>query len=164
MENLLDINPGLLIWTLISFGLLLFILGKFAFPGIIGSLQEREQGIQKNIDEAKKANEEAKALVAQTQEQVNNAYKEVSQIIANGRKQADDIINKANAEADHVKRTKLEEAVKEIEQSKQNAINQIRNEVAGLIVEATEKILEQKLDKENHVKLIESYVNKLHSN
>lgn len=160
----LSVKPGLFIWQLINFAVLMLILGKFAIPAIMKSLKEREEGIQNNIDEAKKINAQAVETLKASQIKIDEAYKEVASIVAKGKEQANLIIQNATNEADSIKKQKLEEAVREIENNKNAAISQLRNEVASLVVDATEKILHSKLDRESHTKLVNDYIQKINQN
>lgn len=160
----LSVKPGLFIWQIINFIVLMLILGKFAIPAIMKSLKEREDGIQNNIDEAKKINAEAVETLKVSQLKIDDAYKDVAVIVAKGKEQANIIIQNANNEAEAIKKQKLVDALREIENNKNAAITQLRNEVAGLVIEATEMILDTKLDKELHSKLVNDYIQKINQN
>jgi F-type H+-transporting ATPase subunit b len=164
MDNLLNVDPGLMFWTIINFLILLVLLLKLGVKPITNSLRARESRINDAIDSAEKTNSEAQKLLKESQEKLDNAQREMGEIIQKGREQAEAQIRKASEEADQVKRDKVEEAKREIERSKEAAIKDLRTEVAGLVVEATEKLLEEKLDKDKHIKLIESYIDKIPKN
>lgn len=164
MQDIMNVNPGLIIWSIINFSILLFILSKFAFPAMKKSLQGREEGIQNAINEANALNEKAQILLSESQEKLDNAQKEVSQILTSAKNLSDQNIQKANEEAEKNKQQKIEEAKREIERSKNEAISELRNEVADLVVIATEKILEVKLDKDSHLKLAKEQIEKLPKN
>lgn len=142
----------------------MLILGKFAIPAILKSLKEREEGIQNNIDEAKKINAEAVETLKVSQLKIDEAYKDVAGIVAKGKEQANIIIQNANNEAEAIKKQKLADALREIEINKNAAISQLRNEVAGLVIEATEMILDKNLDKDLHSKLVNDYIQKINQN
>lgn len=160
----LSVKPGLFIWQIINFIVLMLILGKFAIPAILKSLKEREEGIQNNIDEAKKINAEAVETLKVSQLKIDEAYKDVAGIVAKGKEQANIIIQNANNEAEAIKKQKLADALREIEINKNAAISQLRNEVAGLVIEATEMILDKNLDKDLHSKLVNDYIQKINQN
>ncbi len=164
MDALLNIKPGLVIWSLINFSIFLFILIKFGAKPIITALKNRENKINDAIASAEEANKKAEALLAQSQEKFDAAQNEVASIISKGREYAEDQIKKALDEAERVKNQKIEEATREIARSKETAIRELRAEVANLVVSATEKIIEDKLDKEKDYKLIESFIEKLPKN
>ena len=164
MESIMNIDPGLIIWTLVNFGIFLFLLLKLGTKPILNGLKAREDKISNSLDAAEKAKSEAQKLLQETEKKLNQAQKEMNEIIAKGREQAEKIILKASDEAEAVRRQKVEDAKYEIEKSKETAIKQLRSEVAGLVVNATEKILEETLDKEKHYKMIEKYIEKLPNN
>lgn len=164
MDSILDVSPGLIFWTFVNFSIFFFLILKFAAKPIAKGLKARSESIQNNIDNAAKANEEAKRILAESQEKLNSAQQEMAKIVSTGRTQAEELIRKATDEADKVKHVKVEEAKTEIERSKAAAIKELRTEVAGLVVMATEKIIGETLDKEKHHKLVESYIEKLPQN
>lgn len=164
MENALNISPGLMLWTLFNFTIVLILIIKFAVKPIVNGLRKREEGIQSQIDNADKANASAQELLKESQEKLMSAQKDMAEIIQKGRVHAEQLIQKAVEEAENVKRQKVAEAIKEIERSKENAIQDIKSEVAGLVVMATEKLLDITLDKDKHFKLVDSYIDKLPKN
>lgn len=164
MDSLLSVKPGLVFWTWINFGIFLFLALKFGLGSILKGLKNREETIQENIDSAEIKNNEAKKLLDEAQAKIENAQKEISEMINQGKSQSKQLIDRAVEEANNIKKQKLDEATKQIDISKRAAINQIRNEVADLVIEATEKLLEEKLDKGKDLKLVESYISKLPNN
>ncbi len=164
MDSLLNLPHGLMFWTVVNFGIFLFIIIKFGGKSIIKALNDREDSINKAISDAEEANREAKKLLSESKEKIENAQQEVAEILAKGRLQSEALIRKTSEDADKVKQQKIEEAIKEIERNKDIAINQLRAEVADLVVNATEKIISTKLNKEQDLKLVEDYINKLPKN
>ncbi len=164
MENVLNVSPGLMIWTLINFFLLLVLLIKFGVKPILNGIRSREAGIRDEINNATKANLEAQSLLLESQNKLQTVQKEMGEIIHKARVQAEELIHKASEEAERLKRQKVDEATKEIERSKESAILALRSEVAGLVVIATEKLLGETLDKEKHIKLVELHIEKLPKN
>jgi F-type H+-transporting ATPase subunit b len=164
MDNLLSVNPGTIIWTIVNFGIFLFIILKFGLKPIANGLKAREDRINTAIENAEKANANASTLLKESQEKLDNAQREMQELISKGRQQAESIVKKAAEEAEKVKQTKVAEAQKEIERSKDAALLELRSEVAGLVIKATEMILNEKLNDERHQKLIESYIEKLPKN
>ncbi len=164
MDALLSVKPGLLIWTLINFSIFLLLIYRFGAKPIAKALKAREQKISDSIKSAEDSRIAAQELLKETQAKIDNAQQEVAEMLSKGRELADANIKKAADEAERIKKNKLNEAMDEIERSKQAAISELRNEVAGLVVSATEKILEEKLDKDKDYKLIDSYIQKLPNN
>lgn len=164
MDNLLDLQIGPIIWTLINFTILFVLLLKFAFPAIKNMLKEREVRIQSSIDSAKEANDTAQALLKESQAKLDNAQNEAASILNNGKQQAEQFISNARTEAEKQRTRLIDDAQKEIENQKNKAIAELRKEVASLAVEAAEKIIQEKLDKEKHYKLIEDSMKNLPQN
>jgi len=164
MDNLLNVNPGLMIWTFINFAILLFLIIKFGGKAIVKGLQAREEHIDGQIKAAEEANEKAQKLFAESEAKITSARQEMAEIIAKGKDQAEIQLRKATEEADAIRRKKIEESAREIERQKITALNQIRNEVAGLVVEATEKILQEKIDSTKDYELINKYIDNIQHN
>ena len=164
MDSILNLPHGLMFWTVVNFGIFLLLIIKFGGKGIIKILNERENSIQNSIDEAKKERLEAQKLLKESTEKIENAQQEVALILAKGREQSEAIIRKTTEDAEKVKQQKIEEAIKEIERNKDIALNQLRSEVADLVVDATEKIISVKLNKDQDLKLVENYIDKLPKN
>jgi F-type H+-transporting ATPase subunit b len=164
MEQVLDVNPGLIIWTIVNFSIFLLILLKFGYKPIKNGMAKRQQSIQDSIDQADKSNAEARQLLIETQARLDASQQEMYAIVAKGKVQSEELIKKAQLEADHLKRQKIVDAVREIDQSKELAIKELRKEVAGLVVGAAEKIIGSELDNAKHLKLIDNYIEKIPSN
>ncbi|HRP02030.1 MAG TPA: F0F1 ATP synthase subunit B [Candidatus Kapabacteria bacterium] len=164
MDTLLDLPHGLMFWTIVNFGIFLFLVVKLGGKGIIKALNDREDAINKAIADAEEANREAKKLLSESKEKIDNAQQEVTLILAKGREQSEALLRNTTEAADKVKQQKIDEAIKEIERNKELAINQLRAEVADLVVNATEKIISVKLNKDQDLKLVEQYINQLPKN
>lgn len=164
LPGFLQVNPGLIIWTLINFGIFAFIVAKFAWKPMMQGLAAREHSINDAITSAEKANTEAQAILRESKEKIAGAQQEMMNIVRDGKTQAEALIRKASEEAEHVKNTKITEASREIERQKDEAIKELRAEVATLVVGATEKLLARKMDGDDHARLVDGYVNELSKN
>jgi F-type H+-transporting ATPase subunit b len=146
---------GLMIWTLILFGLTMWILSKLAFPRIGEALEKRAAAVRENIDAAEKTREEADQLLGEYRERLKEAREQADDILARSRKASEAAV----AEATAVGREKREELVaaarKDIEMETKRALEQIRKEVADLTVLATEKVTRKSLDDADHKRLID---------
>jgi F-type H+-transporting ATPase subunit b len=162
--DLFNIEIGPVIWTLINFSILFFLLAKFAFPGIKSMMKERETRIQTAIDDAKAANLRAEEILRESQAKLDNAQNEAATILNNGKSQAEQFMANARTEAEAQRKRLIDDAQKEIENQKNKAIVELRKEVAALAVDAAEKILNEKLDKDAHIKLINQSVKNLPQN
>ncbi|MCX6154643.1 MAG: F0F1 ATP synthase subunit B [Candidatus Kapabacteria bacterium] len=164
MDNLVSVNPGLMIWTIINFSLFLFIVIKFFAKPIMGYFKARENRIASEITNAEKINHEAQKLLKLAQSKVDASEKEHADIVADARKQYEHILHKATEDSDIVKNNKVKEALREIDRSKDAALKELRTEVADLVINATERILQEKLDPSRDMKFIENYIEKLPKN
>jgi F-type H+-transporting ATPase subunit b len=167
MGNILDVNFGLVFWTIVNFLIFFLLLAKFGTKPITAALKAREEAINNSISSAEKANQDAKALLDESKAKLTESQVQANEIISNSKKQVELIISKAKEEAEAVKNQRIQDALKEINRSKENAIKELRSEVADLVVSATEKVLNEKLDHNKDMALIEksiSNVEKLNNN
>jgi F-type H+-transporting ATPase subunit b len=164
MENVLNISPGLIFWTLVNFSIFFFLLLKFGWKPMRESLQMREKSIQDAIANAEAANKESQRILKESSEKLANAQAEMMNIIKEGRTQAERLVAKAAEEAEKQKVQKIEEARKEMDRAKEEAFAQLRAEVASLVMQATEKVLDTKLDAEAHKGLIASSIAQVSKN
>lgn len=150
---MMDIHPGLMIWTIISFVVLLVVLKKFAWTPILAALDEREKGIKDNIEAARKAREEADQSLAVYKQKLAEAQAEAQAMVSKARTDAervrDELIEKSKADA----QAQIERARKQIELESDAAIKAIRNEISELAVIAAEKIITRSLTPEDHKRL-----------
>ncbi len=164
MDNVLNISPGLIFWTLLNFGIFFVLLLKFGWQPMKEALGAREKTIQDAISNAEAANRDAQNLLKESSEKLAQAQVEMMNIIKEGRVQAERIVAKAAEEAEKVKVQKLEEARKEMNRAKDEAFNALKGEVANLVMQATEKFLDTKLDNDAHRKLIDSSIAQVSKN
>lgn len=157
-----SINPGLAIWTLLIFGLLLVILAKTAWPAILKAVEEREQRIQGQLDAAAKANAEAQRLLSEYQAQVASARNEAQEIVAGGRqageKLREEIVAKGRVEQEEL----LARARREIEIERDRALTALRHEAVELSIAAASKVIGKNLDNEADRRLVQDYLNAMH--
>jgi F-type H+-transporting ATPase subunit b len=158
---MLDPNPGLAIWTLIIFGLLLVILGKTAWKPLIASLKTRENAIADALSRAEQARADAERLIAENKLERQRAEEEVQTALKEGRAFAEqmrrDLVEKAKGEADRM----LVQARAEIERDTQKALVQLRNEVADLAIIATSKLLDENMNEERHRRVVSKMIEDL---
>ena len=146
---------GLMIWTLVVFGLSMFLLGKVAFPRIVEALDRRQKAIEESIESAERVRVEADQLIAEYRERLSEARNQADDIVARARRTAEAAENETLAEA-RVKREEMMEATRrDIEAETRRAIQQIRAEVADLTVLATEKVTRKSLDSADQKRLVE---------
>ena len=152
------INPGigLIFWMTVAFGIVLFILGKFAWPSILKGLSEREQSIQEALDSAKEAQEQMKRLKLDNDKMLREALEERDVILTEARKIKDKIIGEAKEKAVVEASGIVESAKEKINTAKLAALREIKSTVAEYSIEIAEKIRREELkDKAQQKKYIE---------
>jgi F-type H+-transporting ATPase subunit b len=146
---------GLMIWTLIFFGVTMYFLSKVAFPRIQEALDKRAKAIADSIEAAERSKEESEKLMAEYRARLKEAREQADDIIARARKAGE----AAKAQATEDGREKREEllaaARRDIEAETRRALERIRKEVADLTVITTEKVTRKSLTPDDHQKLIE---------
>jgi F-type H+-transporting ATPase subunit b len=160
-EGLLRVDPGLLLWTIITFLVLVLILWKTAWKPIVDALDARAEKVRFEIDNAERSRQEAEKLMAQHKAMMDNAKTEASQIIVKGREEAEqiknDIMDKAHSEAKNI----ADRAKKEIEIAKDKALADIKREVVLISTEIASKILGKNINPEDQKGLVEEALNKM---
>ena len=157
-QGLIEVVPGLMIWTLICFGIAFFVLRKFAFGPIQKTIDDRRERIRNAVQEADNARAEAARLLEEHRAMIGQAKQESADILAETRKVAEAQIDRAKQEAEADRQRRLEETRKQIEAETARAIGQIRGEVADLTLEATQRVVGKVLDSEDQRRLIEEAV------
>ena len=146
---------GLMLWTLLAFGVSLLILRKLAFPRIQEALEKRSRAISESIDAAERTRQEADQILNEYRQRLREAREQADEIVARARKAADKTQDEARITAKETREEMLSDARRDIEQETRRAIGQIRREVADLTVVATEKVARKTLNDEDHKKLID---------
>ena len=155
---LIQVIPGLMVWTLIAFGITFFVLRKFAFGPIQKLIDERRDRIENAIAEADNARNEARELLEQHRALIGQAKSESAEILAEARKVSDAQMARVREEAEEERQRRLEETRKQIDAETARAIDQIRGEVADLTVEATQRVVGKVLDAEDQRRLIDEAI------
>lgn len=147
--SLLMPDSGLLFWMLLSFGIVFFVLAKFGFPVIIKMVNERKEYIDHSLVVAKEANEQLANLKAEGETILAKAREEQVRILNEASATRERIISEAKTQA-QIEGTKMLEEVKlQINAEKEDAIRDIRRQVAVLSVNIAEKVLRKDLDSED---------------
>ena len=157
-SGLIEVVPGLMIWTLIAFGITFFVLRKYAFGPIQKTIDERRDRIRQAVEEADNARNEARDLLEQNRAILAQARSEAADILAEARKVGDAQIERAKQEAETERQRRMEETRRQIDAETARAIGQIRSEVADLTVEATERVVGKVLDTADQRRLVEEAV------
>ena len=154
--QLLTPGLGLILWTLVAFGVVFFILKKFAYPAIVGGLKKREQGIADSLATAERVRAEMSQLKSENEELLAKAREERSLMLKEAREIKDKIINEARDNARLEANKIIADTQAVIETQKMAAITDVKNQVGKLVIEISEKILRRELknktDQETHIR------------
>ena len=161
--DLLKVNPGLVIWTLVTFLIVVFILKTFAWSPILKALDERAETIHSDIDKANNMRAESEALLKKYKEQIEGARDEASAIIAEAKTDANNLKTKMLADAHNEVKSLKDQATKEIGLAKAQAIQEIRNETIEMSITIAGQILQKQLKKEDYTSFAGSEMEKLKS-
>ncbi len=154
-------NVGLMIWTLLLFGISMYILWKLAFPRISEALDKRQHAIEDSIDHAERIRHEADELLVEYQERLREARTQAEDILERARKTGDATERIAQEQAEQRRDQLMEQTRREIETETRRAIQDIRREVADLTVLATEKVTRKVLDEDDQRRLVEDALSEL---
>src|ERR671925_1360381 len=148
-------DVGLMIWTLLVFGLSMYLLGKLAFPRIAEALDRRQKAIEDSIDAAERTRTEAEEILAEYRERLAEARGQADEIVARARKTGEAAENEIIADARTKREELMEQTRRDIEAETRRAIQEIRAEVADLTVMATEKVARKTLTSEDQKRLVD---------
>lgn len=157
----LDVNPGVILWTVVTFIFLLLVLKKIAWKPILNSLNEREMFIKDSLEKAEKAQKDAEKLVAENKVNLSKADEEAQKIIEQSRELAEKLKTQILEESKVQAKKMILDATSEIERKNTEAFKKLKDQVADIAVNAAEKILRENLDKEKQVKLVNKYLDDL---
>lgn len=145
LPSILTPDLGLLFWMLLAFLVVFFVLAKYGFPAIIGMVDERKKYIDESLRKAHEASERLANIKEEGEAILQEAREKQAQILKEASETRDSIIGNAQTKAREEGARLLSEAKAEIEAEKQNAIRDIRTQVAQLSVQIAEKIVRQQL-------------------
>jgi len=155
-------STGLIFWMLIGFGILFFILYKFAWPVILKMINEREQFIQQQLTEAETVRQEMKNLKSEHHQLLIQAKDERDKILADARKMIERMHDDAKLRREKETDALMAETRQAIENEKKKAIVDIKNEIAHLSIDVAEKILQEELKEPSRQEdIIHKWVEKL---
>lgn len=161
--NLLNVNPGLIIWTLVTFIIVVIILGKFAWKPIIDALDARADKIKNDLEKAEKLRKESEELIAGYNEKINQAKEEAVSIVNEAKSDATNLRNKMMTDTQAEMKSLKEQSLKDIDLSKQKAVQELQEQVVNLSVAIAGQIIEKQLKAEDHSDYIKSEIAKLES-
>lgn len=140
-----DFFSSLIFWEVVSFGILLFLLYKYAFPGILSVLEEREKKIKDSLDQAEQHRSEAERRLKEYEAKLNAAGKEAEAILAAAKERAQRLLDeneqRLTAEAERIRG----DTTREIEQERRKALQDIRTQTTELALMVAEKVVQRSL-------------------
>jgi F-type H+-transporting ATPase subunit b len=152
---------SLIFWEVVSFGILLFVLYKFAFPGILAVLEERERKIKDNLDQAERHRSEAERKLKEYEAKLNAASREAEGILAAAKERAQRLMEeneqRLTAEADRIKG----DATRAIDQERRKAIQEIRTQTTDIALMVAEKVVQRSLNDADHRRLADEALDAL---
>jgi F-type H+-transporting ATPase subunit b len=158
---LIQVTPGLMIWTIVCFLIALYVLKRYAFGPIQKLIDERRVRIRQAIDEADAARSEARELLEEHRKLIGQARGEAEEILTEARRVGEATQRRMRDETEADRQRRIEDTRKQIEAETRRALEQIRAEVADLSLIAAEKVTRKSLDDADHRRLIEEAVGEL---
>jgi F-type H+-transporting ATPase subunit b len=152
---LIQVTPGLMIWTIVCFLITFYVLRRYAFGPIQNLIDTRRERIQNALDEADHAREEARNLLEQHRKLIGQAKSDAEEILGEARRVADAQRERVREETEEDRQRRLEETRRQIEQATHQALGQIRTEVGKLSLAAAEKITRKSLTDADQQRLID---------
>jgi len=156
------ITPGVSLWTLVIFLILMVVLAKTAWPMILKAVEAREAKIRGEIEAAERANAEAQRMLQQYQAQLARANAEAQELVAQGRQAGEQLREQLATKGRQEQEELLQRARREITLERDRALAELRREAVELSIAAASKVIEKNLDTESDRKLVRDYLDSLH--
>ncbi len=157
------INPGVSLWTLVIFVLLMVVLAKTVWPMLLKAVEEREKRIAAQIAAAEKANQDAQKVLADYQQKLAAARDEAQELLAAGRAAGEKVREEITARARAEQQELIVRARREIAAEREKAVADLRREAVELSLAAASKVIEKNLDTEADRRMVQDYLNALKS-
>lgn len=164
MNTLLTLEPGLIIWTILTFTILLFILKKLAWKPMLTMLGNREEAIRSDMRRAEDARAEAEHLLAEHRALQERSEIDARRIIEDARQAGDKLRQGIVDQAHEQARQMTAQAKDEIRREKDTALTQLRDEVADLALMAASRLLGEDMNDERHRALVRDYLTRFPRN
>jgi F-type H+-transporting ATPase subunit b len=158
---LIQVTPGLMIWTIICFAIAFFVLRRYAFGPIQKAIDERRERIRQSLNDADEARSEARRLLEEHRALIGQARGQGEEILNEARRVADAQRERVKEETEADRQRRLEETRRQIEAETHRALEQIRSEVAELTLIAATKVTGKSLDDADHRRLIDDAIRDL---
>ena len=158
--GLLEINATFWI-EFVAFVVMLLLLGRYVYPRIIAAAEERQRAVAAELEAAERSRQEAEERLKQAQAQLDEARGSAQEIIAGANRSAEQLRQELKQKAEEDAKRQIERARQEIDAERQKALDSVRQEVATLVVEATQRVVGETLDAQKHRKLIDRAIDEV---
>jgi F-type H+-transporting ATPase subunit b len=155
---LIQVVPGLMIWTIVAFLLTFFVLRRFAFGAIQKTIDDRRERIRRSIEEADHARAEARQLLEEHRALIGQARSQADEILSDARRVADAQRERVKEETEADRQRRLEDTRRQIDAETKRALEEIRAEVADLALVAAEKVTRKSLGSDDQRRLIDEAI------
>lgn len=162
--DLLEVNPGLIFWVILTFIVLLLVLKKVAWKPILSALDQREAVIKESLEKAEIAQEEAKKVLEENKANIQKAEEESKKIINQSREYAENLKDQMMQDSKEQAKKIIDEATAEIERKRDAAFEELKTQVAEIAIQAAEKIMDANLDKEAQKKIANKFIGEITKN
>lgn len=149
-------DTGLLFWMILSFGIVFFVLARYGFPIIIKMVEGRKAYIDQSLEVARETNERLSKLKADGEALIMAANKEQGRILKEAMEEREKIVYDARKQAEAATRKELDVAKRQLQAEKDEAIREIRRQIAVLAVDISEKVIRKSLEnKDEQMEMID---------
>jgi F-type H+-transporting ATPase subunit b len=152
---------SLVFWSAVSFGILLILLYKYALPALMDILETREKRIRDNIEQAERMRKEAEQLLADYRSKLEAAQQEAHALLEQARLRAQQLLEENEKRLDRETEKMLQDARREIDLDRLNAVKELREHVADLVLEVSEKILKRSVTDQDHRRWVQETLAKI---
>ena len=156
--GLLDINSGLMVWTVLIFLIVLGVLYKAAFPHILGAVEARERHIQELIEAAQRDRAEAQTLLEEQKRERDSTRAQVHEMLAEGRSAAEHLREEILTEARREQQELIARTQRDIHQEMESALAALRAETVDVAIAAASKLIERNLNEADNRRLVTEYL------
>jgi F-type H+-transporting ATPase subunit b len=158
---LLQFEPGLMIWTVVTFLFTLVALRLIAWKPILGALDEREGRIRESLEKAEQAKAQAEQAIAENKANMEASLRRSQELVAEARQEAEHVRNQAREEARAEARRIMGEGRRQLEVERRVAVAELRREAAALAIRAAEQLLKKNLGQRENRQLVEDFLDQL---
>ena len=155
---LLRFEPGLMIWTIITFVVLLAVLRKIAWKPLLAALDEREQNIKEALEQARKTQRETELVLAENQRRTDEGFKKAEGIVQQARQEAEQMRQKMLEEAKAESRRVTEQGLRRIEAEQRTAMEEIRKVAGDLAIQAAGRLIQVSLSDQQQRELVDKFL------